>query len=305
MKFRLISVFLLLGMALAAPMHSAAQSNYSFSLDKEVVQVTWNANGTESLDYVMAFSNSPGAANIDYVDMGMPNSHFDMNTVQAFVTADMMSEFKVPVSTSNYQGSGSGFAVQMSLPIYPAESGSIHVTVGTITDVLYKDTTNPTIDASAVFSPTYFNTKFVHGSTDLTVVFHLPPGVQPGEARYHPASSNWPGDAAPAIGQDAQGNVTYTWHSTGASGSAQYLFGASFPNKYVPAAAVVVPPLIDFSGISDWFGKLTSNGAFWAIFCNVVPWAVILLFVIIGAINARRRKLEYLPPKISIEGHGI
>jgi hypothetical protein len=179
------------------------------------------------------------------------------------------------------------------------------VTVGKITDVLYKDTTNPTTDASAVFGPTYFNSKYVHGSTDLTVVFHLPAGVQPTEARYHTPSSNWPGDAAPAVGQDAQGNVTYTWHSAGASGSTQYLLGASFPNKYVPAGAVVVPPLIDFSGFFSSIGRLANNGAFWAIFCNVVPWAVILLFVLIGAINARRRKLEYLPPKISIEGHGI
>ena len=66
-----------------------------------------------------------------------------------------------------------------------------------------------------------------------------------------------------------------------------------------------MPPLIDFSGIIDWFSKTTSNGAFWAIFCNVVPWAAILLAFLIGSINARRRKLEYLPPKISIEGHGI
>jgi hypothetical protein len=305
MKLRLTSLLLLLGWLFAGSFRAAAQSNYSFNLTKEVVQVTWNANGSESLDYVMAFTNDAGAATIYYVDMGMPNSHFDMNTVHADVTADLMSGFTVPVSTSNYEGGGSGFAVQMSLPIYASQSGSVHVSVGSITNVLYKDTTDPTTYASAVFSPTWFNAKYVHGSTDLTVVFHLPPGVQPGDARYHTPSSNWPGDAAPAIGQDASGNITYTWHSAGANGSTQYTFGASFPNTVVPAGAVVVPPLIDLSGITDWFGKVINNGAFWAIFCNVVPWAVILLFVIIGAINARRRKLEYLPPKISIEGHGI
>jgi hypothetical protein len=305
MKLRLTSLLLLLGWLFAGSFRAAAQSNYSFNLTKEVVQVTWNANGTESLDYVMAFSNDAGAATIDYVDMGMPNSHFDLSTVQAFVTADLISDFKVPVSTSNYEGGGSGFAVQMSLPIYAGESGSIHVIVGSITNVLYKDTTNPTTYASAVFSPTWFNAKYVHGPTDLTVIFHLPPGLQPSDARYHTPSTNWPGAAAPAIGQDASGNITYTWQNPSASGSTQYTFGASFPNTLVPAGSVVVPPLIDFSGIIDWFTRTTSNGAFWAIFCNVVPWAVILFFVVIGSINARRRKLEYLPPKISIEGHGI
>ena len=306
MKLRLISWLLLLGLVFGAYRRASAQSDYSFRLDKEIVQVYWNADGSESLDYVMSFSNDPGAATIDYVDMGMPNSHFDLGNVHAYVTADMMTEFSVPVSTSNYEGSGSGFAVQMSLPIYAGESGSVHVSVGSISRVLYKDTTNPTSDASAVFSPTYFNAKYVHGSTDLTVIFHLPPGVQPGEARFHTPGSNWPGDPAPAIAQDAQGNLTYTWHSPSASGSAQYLFGASFPAKYVPALAILVPPLIDSSPLTDFLGSagkwLLSN---MAIVCNVVPWAVILLAFILGGINSKRRRLEYLPPKISIEGHGI
>ena len=305
MKLRFIALFLLLGLFIAASSHVSADQSYSFHLDKEVVQVYWNSNGTESLDYTLDFSNDPSGHTIDYVDMGMPNSHFDLGTVHANVTADNMSEFSVPVSTSNYEGSGAGFAVQMSLPIYAGESGSIHVVVGSISNVLFKDSTDPATYASAVFSPTWFNAKYVHGPTDLTVVFHLPPGVQPAQARYHTPSSNWPGPAAPAIGQDASGNITYTWQSASANGSTQYTFGASFPNSVVPAGAVVVPPLIDFSGILDWFNKTTSNGAFWAIFCNVVPWGAILIAVIVGGINSKRRKLEYLPPKISIEGHGI
>jgi hypothetical protein len=306
MKIRLISLFLLLGLVFGVPLRASAASDYSFSLDKEVVQVYWNLDGTESFDYVMAFSNDPGAHTIDYVDMGMPNSHFDMGNVKAFVTADRMTEFKVPVSKSDYEGSGSGFAVQMSLPIYAGESGSIHVTVGQIAKVLYKDDTDPSKYASAVFSPTWFSPKYVHGTTDLTVIFHLPPGVQPDEARYHPAGSNWPGDPAPAIGSDSSGNITYTWHSPSASGGAQYLFGASFPQKYVLAGTVATKPLVDLSFIGAWFsdfGKWLSNNG--GLACNCTVWGVIGLAFVIAAINGNRRKLEYLPPKISIEGHGI
>ena len=305
-QLRLISLFLLFGLVFGAPMRASAQSDYSFSLDKEVVQVFWNLDGTESLDYVMAFSNAPGAHTIDYVDMGMPNSHFDLGNVKAFVTADRVSDFKVPVSTSEYEGGGSGFAVQMSLPIYAGESGSIHVTVGQITNVLYKDDTHPDTDASAVFSPTWFNAKYVHGSTDLTVIFHLPPGVQPGEARYHQVGSNWTGDATPAVGQDSSGNVTYTWHNASASGSAQYLFGASFPQKYVPAGVVAAKPLVDLSFIGAFFsdfGKWLGNNG--GLACNCGVWGVIGLAFFIAWVNGRRRRLEYLPPKISIEGHGI
>ena len=306
MKLRLITLFLLLGLVLGAPVRASAQSDYSFSLDKEIVQVYWNLDGTESLDYVMAFSNAPAGHTIDYVDMGMPNGHFDMGNVKAFVTADHVTEFKVPVSKSDYEGSGSGFAVQMSLPIYAGESGSIHVTVGQITNVLYKDSTHPDTDASADFSPTYFNAKFVHGTTDLTVIFHLPPGVQPGEARYHSVATNWPGEAVPEVGQDPSGNVTYTWYSPSASGGAQYLFGASFPQKYVPAGVVVSKPLVDFSVVGGWFsdfGKWLGNNG--GLACNCSIWGLIGLAFFIAWINGNRHKLDYLPPKISIEGHGI
>ena len=101
----------------------------------------------------MAFSNSPGGTTIDYVDMGMPNSHFDMSTVHAYVTADMMSEFRCLSPPPIMKAVGSGFAVQMSLPIYAGESGSVHVTVGSISHVLYKDTTNPIPMPAPCFPP--------------------------------------------------------------------------------------------------------------------------------------------------------
>jgi len=120
------------------------------------------------------------------------------------------------------------------------------------------------------FSPTWFNAKYVHGSTDLTVVFHLPPGVQPGDARYHTPSSNWPGDAAPAIAQDASGNITYTWHSAGANGSTQYTFGASFPEYGCPGGRRRGATADRSQRDHRLVRQVINNGAFWAIFCNVV-----------------------------------
>jgi len=309
MHRRLVSLVLLLGLLLALPARAAAKSDYSFSLDKEVVQVYWNADGTESLDYNLTFTCSPNGHTIDYVDMGMPNHHFDISTVSADVTADMETAYPVPVSTSDYQGSGAGFAVQMVMPIYAGESGSLHVSVGRISQVLYKDSSDPTTYASADFAPNYFGSSYVYGNTDLTVTFHLPPGVQPAEARFHTPGSNWPGNPSPQIGTDEQGRVTYTWQSNQAVGSASYLFGASFPNSYVPEGAIVVPPLIDLSAIGDWFHGINvwfgNNGWFWPVMCNVIPWAVIILAFVYAGIAGKKRKLEYLPPKISIEGHGI
>ena len=59
-----------------------------------------------------------------------------------------------------------------------------------------KDTSDPTTYDSGDFSPAYFTTA--HGNTDLTVIFHLPPGVQSQEPRYHPTQGGWPCADQPA-----------------------------------------------------------------------------------------------------------
>ena len=192
-RLALLLAFLLL---IASATNAAAQSaSYLFSVPKESVNVYWNADGTESLDYVINFVNQPGAHPIDFVDVGMPNSNFEMSTV----TADVGGQ-SVDVSQSDYQGSGSGFSVVMgSQTIQPGASGSVHVVVGSITGVLYPDTSDNTY-ASGDFAPTYFGSQYVSGGTDLTVAFHLPPGVKPNEPKLAQCPIRLPIPAASCIG---------------------------------------------------------------------------------------------------------
>jgi hypothetical protein len=296
LKPRLIASFFLIAFMFMFTSGAAAQSSYSFSLDREVVQVFWNADGTLALDYNLTFTNDSSGHPIDFVDMGMPNGNFDMGTVSADVAGQ-----SVDVSTSDYQGSGSGFAAVIgSQTIPPGGSGTLHVSVGRITGVLYKDSSQPNTDVSADFSPLYFGSQYVHGNTDMTVTFHLPPGIMPQEPRYHNTQGGWPCDNQPAAALDNQNRITYTWQCANANGSSQYTFGASFPNHYVPADAIVVPAAFDISGILGWLG---SNGSTFCCF-----GFFILLFIgvpILSAVNGSKRKLAYLPPKIQIEGHGI
>jgi hypothetical protein len=132
------------------------------------------------------------------------------------------------------------------------------------------------------------------------MVFHLPPSVQPEEPRYHPARGGWPCATEPLASYDQQERITYTWDCANANGYSQYTFGLSFPQQYVPAEAIVTAPPFDISGaISSFFSGLST----WGFICCFG-----LIFVgapILGAVNERKRKLQYLPPKISIEGHGI
>jgi hypothetical protein len=296
MKPRLIVSFLLIAVLFLFTTSAAAQSSYSFSLDREVVQAFWNSDGTLALDYVLTFTNDASGHPIEYVDMGMPNSNFNLGSVSADVGGR-----SVDVSTSDYQGTGSGFTVVMGgMTIPSGANGTLHVSVGQITGVLYKDTTKPDTDASAVFAPLYFGSQYVHGNTDLTMIFHLPPGVQPQEPRYHTPQGGWPCGEQPVAAYDGQNRITYTWQCASADGSSQYTFGASFPKQYVPAGAIVVPPAFDInkflSGLGSSLQTFCCFGFFILMFVGAPIWS---------AVSAKKRKLAYLPPKIQIEGHGI
>ncbi len=105
MSRRLIASLVALLVALALPASALAQ-DYLFRVDKETVDVSWNADGTESIEYSFTFTPQPGSHPIDFVDVGMPVSSFDLSSATADVDGNPVS-----VSQSDYQGSGSGFAV--------------------------------------------------------------------------------------------------------------------------------------------------------------------------------------------------
>ena len=291
MMRRLMTMVLVVILALSITTRALAQS-YSFRLDKEAVNVYWNADGTMSLDYVFTFTNQQGAHVIDFVDVGLPNNSYIYNTITADVNGS-------PVSVStDYQGQGSGVAVDMgSHAIQPGQTGSVHVFVGQISDVYYQDDQDENY-ASAVFSPTWFDGGSVVGDTDLTVTFHLPQGVKPEEPRWHSAPSGFPSE--PQTGIDSEGRVTYTWSNANASGSRQYTFGASFPKTYIPPTAIVTPPAFN---LGDAIAALASSCAPIAFFCF---FAFMFLGIpVLTFLGDRRRKLQYMSPKIAIEGHGI
>jgi hypothetical protein len=295
MKPRLIASFLLITIMFAFTSSAAAQS-YSFNLIQETAHVYWNSDGTLALDYTFTFANDSGGHVIDFVDVGMPNGNFDFGSITADVSGN-------PVNiSSDFQGDGPyGFSVDMGgYAIQPGQTGSVHVSIGRITGVLYKDTNEPDTYASGEFAPAYWTTA--HGNTNMTVVFHLPPGILEQEPRYHATKGGWPCGDQPAAAYDDQNRVTYTWQCASANGSTKYTFGTSFPKQYVPADAIVVPAAFSF----DLAGLLAGLAGSMQTICCIGFF--ILMFVgapILGAVNEKKRKLQYLPPKIQIEGHGI
>jgi hypothetical protein len=260
---------------------------YSFSVDQLLVDVYYETDGSARIVYQYLFSNDEFAPPIEYVDIGTPHSNFDLSSVTASVNGQAVSH----IAPSEYVEHG--FEVGLGERSIPAgQKANVTVVIGRIRDVLYEDDLEDEY-ASARFSPNYFDSDFAHGETDLAVSFHLPPGVGPEEPRYHEAPRGWPSETPEAF-IDSEGRVTYTWRNPAANPYTRYEFGASFPSAYVPAETILTPSLVTIDS-EVLFGFCCFGGVI----------AAIIGFSALGVYASRRRKLDYLPPKISIEGHGI
>ena len=281
---------LLLLLLIVIPTTALAQS-YFFGVEKETVHVYWEDDGTLDLVYEFVFVNQPEGHAIEFVDIGLPNN----NISDIKVSADLNGQALSYISSSEYEGSGSGVAIGLqSKAIPPGSRGTVRVFIDGIEGVLFPDTESDDY-ASAVFQPTYFGSEYVTGRTDISVIFHLPPGINPDEPRWHTAPNGF--SSSPITGHDSLGQITYTWRNPDGDVSKKYEFGASFPLNYVPASAVTKPSLWQQLGISPEAvtGTLCVGGFL----------LFIVLIIGVSISSSRKRKLKYLPPKIRIEGHGI
>lgn len=286
-----ILVLLFLSVLLAFPSTTFAQY-YSFSLDQETVDIFLNTDGSIDIEYVFVFSNDSGADPIDIIDVGMPTPQFSFNNVFADVNGHPV------MSIENSPYVDYGFAINLgSNAIQPGTTGRVQVYVESVGGMFFDDDTDDNY-TSVQFSPTWFDSSLVHGSTDLRVTFHLIPGIDPNEPRWHAAPSGFP--AEPETGIDKENRFVYSWQSVSANPSTQYIFGASVPRSYISASAIQKPPS---PGITETIG-IDTDVLIPFFFCGGIGLFMVLIIAV--AISAdRRRKLKYLPPKISIGGHGI
>ena len=284
-----LSLILIMGLLLANVGVALAQ-NYYTEVPQVIVDVYWNSNGTSSIDYLVTLTNTPGGDPLDYLDFGVPNPNYDMSSVYADVNGNQVFD----ISSSPYVDPGVAVGLGQ-YAIQPGETGVVRFYVGRVNDVLYPDDDDPNY-VSAVFATTYIDPDFVTGATDLTVNFHLPPGVTPEEPRWHSAPSGFPSE--PETYLDDEGRVVYSWNNPNATFTEAYKFGASFPGEYIPSGSIQsAPGLFERIGISG--DDLIGFG------CCAGVFGLIAALSVIGAINANKRKLQYLPPKVAIEGHGI
>jgi hypothetical protein len=174
--------------------------------------------------------------------------------------------------------------------IAPGQTGTLHVEA-TVRNLIYQDSDDAEY-ASIEFAPTWFDSQFVHGTTRLEVNFHLPPGVTAEEPRYHKEPFT------EATFQDDR--VVYTWINESASGSKEYVYGASFPKAYLAEGVVQKAPAftLNIGGLIE----TCCGSPIWIFALFVGGWAFLAF---LGNRAQKRRKMKYLPPALSVEGSGV
>jgi hypothetical protein len=285
-KRYVISLFLLLILCIPG---SAKAQDYYFQNPLRSVDVFWNEDGTSSLLYIFDFQNDPSGHAIEYVDLSLPNRNFNVNNISAWVDNQPITF----VSTQEYMGDDSGVALGLGAKsISPGNFGRVTAQVENIRQVLYEDDDDNTY-ASAVFAPAYFISSVVYGTTDMVVTFHFPPGVQPEEPRWHSIPNGF--NDPPETGFDDQGRIIYQWRNPTARPDQSYKFGASFPKNYVPVDSITTS-----NRLAEWIANIELE--------NFIPLGCIGIFIFFGAIGVisdRSRRMQYMPPKIQLEGNGI
>ncbi len=284
----LLTLFLLL--AFAFPVHA---QDYTFQILSTDAVLTVNSDGTVDLEYTWIFSLGPNGVPIDYVDVGLPqegNMTYDFYGIQATVDGQIVSDIE---EISN------GIRLNLHQNTIPSgQQGTVYVHIPKIENMLYVGKSyNDEEYAHFSFTPTWFGAEYVTGTTPASITLVLPTGTKDGEGIYDEASSSWPGSAAPF--SPVGGNLTYQWTASNANfgGDHGYLFGASFPSRYVPEGTVHKPPFVSLTS-EDW--------------ATIIPVGCGVLCVGAGALTvygsykaSKKRKLQYLPPKIALEGNGM
>ena len=262
---------------------------YLFQVQKSVANLYINQDGTATIEYTLDFINSGSASPIDFVDIGLPNESYALNSISAEINGQAITD----IQKSQYVNPG--VALGLGANAIPAgQTGKVHVVIAKVTRMLFPGTGNETEKyASLQFSPNWFGSQYVNGSTDMTMTIILPPGMKPEEPRFYPPKS-WPGASDPTSGIDNQGRVYYRWQSPNANSATQYTFGAGFPARLVPAGSIVTAPAINIKPEN--------------LFCWGLGLFLVGIFgfsIYAGTVGAKKRKLQYMPPRISIEGNGI
>lgn len=259
---------------------ACAGAEYRFAVERNASVVTIQRDGSVDVEYELRFRCSPGGRPIDIVDIGLPNERYDLQTARAEFNGRALSSIRQSEVVD------CGVEIPLPQPIQPGESGTLYFHINN-PHMVYQDRQDADY-AGIEFSPTWYDARYAQGTTDLSVTIRFPEGVTGEETRYHRERFD---DA-----RELDGRIAFTWWRRQASPSRQYMFGVSFPKKYVDV-------VYRESRLAALLKSLQQR-----ITPRVLGGLVVvgLILIVAGLYKANeRRKMDYMPPLLAMEGNGV
>ena len=275
-------MMVIMALLLVAVSPVALAQEWSFIVAENAVHLYLENDGTARIVYDITFVNDPGAPAMTGLDVGMPNGTYNLSGTRASINGVPLTD----IGPSPYVTPGIGVELG-SNAIGPGQIGNFHFET-TVEDLIFQDSKDEEY-ASVEFAPTWFDSDMVHGTTRLDVNFHLPPGVTSEEPRYH--------DEPFTEAYFEDDRVVYRWVKEDARGDKKYVYGASFPKAYLAEGVVQTAPAFTMPDLSN----CCSSPVFW-IGGIAIGWAFL---AIMGSRSKKRRRMQYMPPALAVEGTGV
>jgi hypothetical protein len=285
---------LTLCIAFVCAVPGAWAQDYKFSLDRNVSRVYVNRDGSADIEYWLTYTCAANAHPIDIIDVGMPNGTYDLSSAEAWFSEGAGGGEEIPlydIRTSEWLDTGVEVHLE-SYTLQPGEQGTLHLWIN-VAQMVYPDSSDEAY-ASVEFSPTYYDSANLTGTTYLSIELAFPPGVTNEETRYHDREF----DQVDVIDD----RIVFIYTYPDAKGTDHPLHGISFPASYVDVvnkAPVVIGT--GGGGVSSW---LNSDALFTTV-CVGGVLGIIVIAPVLSIVRSNKRKMKYLPPELSVEGVGI
>ena len=304
---RILSLILLFAalVLLFSPLAKASAQTYRFTLPVYEVEVYIEKDGSVTLRYYMEFQNDVSASPLDFVDLALPYANYDLRNIEATINGVAMPE----INNSEYVH-GAELALK-DRAIQPGQSGTVIATITGITDILFPyDQDDRENYVNFQFEPNYFGSEYDRSrNTAYRMTIVLPPDVGTQDGVYY-NPKRWPGDGISEASTTTDGRVYYSWYTENANVHTAYQFGAAFPASAVPANAISSGEEYEPTSSAGSMGSISTFFQRFIRFLKIqIPfWLFIGISISIAKRNQKKslaRKLQYLPPKMSVAGKGI
>lgn len=292
----------------------AVCADYSFRIPKAQITLQVESDGSMTIFAEYEFENL--GQKLDFVDIGLPSNNYSLKDIVVYLNDQINS--KIKVTKADYEASGLRYGITLEMgseSIPSGSSGKLSVTIPYFRKNLYKATSETRDGEEAEFvgfqfSPNYFNSKFVKGSTKYSFIIVFPPYVSDGDAYYY-EPENWPGEKKPDAWFDEDDCVVYEWYSENADMHTPYTFGGKFNKSALTSDANIASGNSSSGNSSSFLGIDWSEGIAvitGAVTCIGIPVAFIILVIRSMANSTKEQKAragKYFPPQVKTDGEGI